>query len=322
MDFTAKQSCLFQINFSPVHARCKVAKLDLMTVIQPTHNAMFRRQNHAGSRSLRSTRHRFEDREAPTIVEPTDAIIRIAVTCVCGSDLWGRIEGCSRSMARRQWRTSTAESSSRGQRGEVYQARSVRHRLIRYSDNKPHCHCGHQSSCVKREFIGRAQAPVLRVPLAHGTLVPTPGFPSDDLLASLLTTSDALGTDWFAAGAANVKPESTVAVIGDGAVGLLAIFSTKQMGAERIIAMSRHETRQKLAREFGAIDIVTERGDEGVARTATAASKKRDAGERDPISLAVLLCRPRAPLIEIGVRSWTGNASVLQSLDPKSTTAD
>jgi threonine dehydrogenase-like Zn-dependent dehydrogenase len=112
----------------------------------------------------------------------------------------------------------------------------------------------------------RAQAPLLRVPLADGTLVPTPGEPSDDLVPSLLTTSDVLGTGWFAADAANVKPGRTVVVVGDGAVGLLGVLSARQMGAERIIAMSRHESRQKLAREFGATDIVTERGGEGVAR--------------------------------------------------------
>jgi threonine dehydrogenase-like Zn-dependent dehydrogenase len=135
------------------------------------------------------------------------------------------------------------------------------------SDNAcPNCLYGYQSSCVHREFITRAQAPVLRVPLADGTLVPTSGVPSDSLVPSLLATSDVLGTGWFAADAANVKPGSTIAVVGDGAVGLLAVLSAKQMGAERIIAMSRHETRQRLAREFGATDIVTERGDEGVAR--------------------------------------------------------
>ena len=119
---------------------------------------------------------------------------------------------------------------------------------------------------AQREFIGGAQAPLLRVPLADGTLVATPEVPSDDLIPSLLTLSDVLGTGWFAADAANVKPGATVAVVGDGAVGLLGVLSAKQMGAERIIAMSRHESRQKLAREFGATDIVTERGDEGVAR--------------------------------------------------------
>jgi threonine dehydrogenase-like Zn-dependent dehydrogenase len=135
------------------------------------------------------------------------------------------------------------------------------------SDNTcPHCQYGYQSSCTRREFMTGAQAPLLRVPLADGTLVPTPSVPSDDLVPSLLTTSDVLGTGWFAADAANVKPGSTVAVVGDGAVGLLGVLSAKQMGAERIIAMSRHESRQKLAREFGATDIVTERGSDGVAR--------------------------------------------------------
>ena len=104
------------------------------------------------------------------------------------------------------------------------------------------------------------------MPLADGTLVATDEVPSDDLLPSLLAASDVLGTGWFAADAANVKPGATVAVVGDGAVGLLGVLSAKQMGAERIIAMSRHAARQALAREFGATDIVTERGDEGVAR--------------------------------------------------------
>jgi threonine dehydrogenase-like Zn-dependent dehydrogenase len=128
------------------------------------------------------------------------------------------------------------------------------------------CHAGYQTSCQQREFVTTAQAPVLRVPLADGTLVSTPDVPADELVPSLLTLSDVMGTGWFAADAANVKPGSTVVVVGDGAVGLLGVLSAKQMGAERIIAMSRHDMRQKLAKEFGATDIVTERGDEGVAR--------------------------------------------------------
>jgi threonine dehydrogenase-like Zn-dependent dehydrogenase len=136
------------------------------------------------------------------------------------------------------------------------------------SDNTcPHCQYGYQSSCAHREFMLRAQAPFLRVPQADGTLVPTAGgVPSKDLVPSLLAASDVLGTGWFAADAANVKPGGTVVVVGDGAVGLLGVLSAKQMGAGRIIAMSRHEKRQKLAREFGATDIVTERGDDGIAR--------------------------------------------------------
>src|SRR5207248_6501549 len=111
-----------------------------------------------------------------------------------------------------------------------------------------------------------AQAPFLRVPLADGTLVATPDIPSDDLIPSLLAASDVLGTGWFGADAANVQPGNTVAIVGDGAVGLCAVIAAKQRGAERIIMMSRHEARQKLAREFGATDIVTERGHEGVDR--------------------------------------------------------
>jgi threonine dehydrogenase-like Zn-dependent dehydrogenase len=135
------------------------------------------------------------------------------------------------------------------------------------SDNTcPHCRAGYQTSCQHREFVGGAQAPLLRVPLADGTLVPTPAIPSDDLIPSLLAASDVMGTGWFAAEAANVQPGATVVVVGDGAVGLVGVLSAKLKGAERIIAMSRHETRQRLAREFGATDIVPERGDEGVAR--------------------------------------------------------
>ncbi|MGH3636870.1 MAG: zinc-binding dehydrogenase, partial [Mycobacterium sp.] len=111
-----------------------------------------------------------------------------------------------------------------------------------------------------------AQAEMLRVPLADGTLVATPEMPDDGLVPSLLTLSDVMGTGWFAAVAADVQPGMTVAVVGDGAVGLLGVLSAAQLGARRIIAMSRHEQRQKLASEFGATDIVVERADEGVER--------------------------------------------------------
>jgi threonine dehydrogenase-like Zn-dependent dehydrogenase len=137
------------------------------------------------------------------------------------------------------------------------------------SDNTcPICQAGYQSRCVHSEYVGAggAQAELLRVPLADGTLVATPDTPSVDLIPSLLAASDVLGTGWYGAVAAEAGPGKTVAVVGDGAVGLLAVLAAKQLGAEQIIAMSRHEPRQKLAREFGATDIVTERGDEGVAR--------------------------------------------------------
>ncbi len=129
------------------------------------------------------------------------------------------------------------------------------------------CQAGYQSACVRREGAAPdgAQAERMRVPLADGTLVATPGMPDDDLVPSLLAASDVLGTGWFAAVAAQAGPGKTVAVVGDGAVGLLGVLAARQLGAERVIAMSRHESRQKLALEFGATDIVTERGDAGVA---------------------------------------------------------
>jgi threonine dehydrogenase-like Zn-dependent dehydrogenase len=130
------------------------------------------------------------------------------------------------------------------------------------------CRAGYQTSCVQRQpgAATGGQAQRLRVPLADGTLVATPELPPDDLVPSLLATSDVLGTGWFGAVAAEAGPGKTVAVVGDGAVGLLAVLAAKQLGAERIIAMSRHPSRQLLALEFGATDIVTERGDEGVAK--------------------------------------------------------
>src|SRR5437899_459490 len=210
---------------------------------------------------------RFEERDDPTIVKPTDAIIRMSATCVCGSDLWP-YRGFN----------PTAEPSPMGHEYcgiveevgreviSVKPGQFVIGSFFASDNNCPNCQAGYQSGCQQAEFVGGAQAPVLRVPLADGTLVATSDVPSNDLIPNLLALSDVMGTGWFAAEAANVKPGSTVAIVGDGAVGLLGVLSAKQMGAERIIAMSRHESRQKLAREFGATDIVTERGDEGVAR--------------------------------------------------------
>jgi threonine dehydrogenase-like Zn-dependent dehydrogenase len=130
------------------------------------------------------------------------------------------------------------------------------------------CRAGYQSRCVHAELMGMigTQAEYARVPLADGTLVATPELPTDDLVPSLLAASDVLGTGWFAAVAAEAGPGKTVAVVGDGAVGLLGVLAARELGAERIIAMSRHADRQALARRYGATDIVTERGDEGVAK--------------------------------------------------------
>ena len=212
---------------------------------------------------------RFEERDEPTIIEPTDAIIRLSATCVCGSDLWpyrgiGLAQDAPPTPMGHEYCGIVEEVGRAVTR--VKPGQFVIGFFFASDNTCPNCQAGYQSSCQHREFVGGAQAGLLRVPLADGTLVATPEVPGDDLIPSLLTLSDVMGTGWFAADAANVRPGSTVAVVGDGAVGLLGVLSARQMGAERIIAMSRHEPRQKLAREFGATDIVTERGDEGVAR--------------------------------------------------------
>jgi len=209
---------------------------------------------------------RFEERDDPRITKPTDAIISMSATCVCGSDLWpyrGANPITQPTPMGHEYCGIVEEVGSAVSR--VKPGQFVIGSFFASDNTCPNCHAGYQSGCQHAEFVGGAQAPVLRVPLADGTLVATRDVPSNDLIPNLLALSDVMGTGWFAAEAANVKPGKTVAVVGDGAVGLLGVLSAKQMGAARIIAMSRHESRQKLAREFGATDIVTERGDEGVA---------------------------------------------------------
>ena len=210
---------------------------------------------------------RFVERDTPKIQEPTDAIIRMAATCVCGSDLWPYrgISPVTQPTPMGHEYCGIVEEVGKAvtsiKRGEF-----VIGSFFASDNTCPHCRAGYQTHCQHREIVSTAQAPLMRVPLAEGTLVATPEVPPRDMVPSLLALSDVMGTGWFAADAANVKPGKTVVVVGDGAVGLLGVLSARQMGAERIIAMSRHASRQKLAREFGATDIVTERGADGVAR--------------------------------------------------------
>ena len=210
---------------------------------------------------------RFEERETPKIIKPTDAIIRISATCVCGSDLWPYrgIQPIAQPTPMGHEYCGIVEDIGSAVTS-IKPGQFVIGSFFASDNTCPNCQVGYQSSCQHAEFVSTAQAPLLRVPLADGTLVATPDVPSGEMVPSLLALSDVMGTGWFAADAANVKPGSTVAVVGDGAVGLLGVLSAKQMGAERIIAMSRHQSRQKLAREFGATDIVTERGEKGMAR--------------------------------------------------------
>jgi threonine dehydrogenase-like Zn-dependent dehydrogenase len=212
---------------------------------------------------------RVEERPDPRIVAPTDAIVRLSGTCICGSDLWPY-----RGVETFEWPAPMGHEYAGivqevGREVKAIQPGQFVIGSFFASDNTCEiCRAGYQSSCIRREPIGSegAQAELLRVPLAEGTLVATPEVPAEDLIPSFLAASDVLGTGWFGAVAAEVSPDKTVAVVGDGAVGLLAVMAAKRLGAKRIITMSRHAPRQQLAREFGATHIVEERGDEGVAR--------------------------------------------------------
>ncbi|WP_063043527.1 zinc-dependent alcohol dehydrogenase family protein [Nocardia pseudovaccinii] len=208
---------------------------------------------------------RFEQLPDPVITAPTDAIIRTVATCVCGSDLWPYrgIDPVDDPHPMGHEYVGIVEEIG-DQVSAVAPGQFVIGSFATSDNTCPHCRNGYQSACVHREFMTTCQAEYVRIPNADGTLVATPDQPDDSLIPSLLTLSDVMGTGWYAAVAAEVRPGATVAVVGDGAVGLSAVLAAKELGAERIIAMSRHESRQKLATAFGATDIVTERGDDGV----------------------------------------------------------
>ena len=211
---------------------------------------------------------RSEELPEPTIIEPTDAIVRNAATCVCGSDLWEYrgLNPIEQPQPFGHEYCGVVEAVGDAVTS-VKPGQFVIGSFFASDGTCPNCRNGFQTSCLQREFMAGCQAEVVRVPMADGSLVATPEHPVPDLVPSLLACSDVMGTGWFAADCANVQPGMTVAVVGDGAVGLCGVLAARQMGADRVIAMSRHEPRQKLAREFGATDIVAERGDEGVEHT-------------------------------------------------------
>lgn len=251
---------------------------------------------------------RCEEVAEPQILKPTDAIIRLSASCICGSDLWpfrGLNDVTSPLAMGHEYCGIVEEVGS-----AVKTVRPGQFVVGSFciSDNTcPHCRFGFQSSCEQREFMTAAQAPLARVPLADGTLVATPERPADDLIPSLLATSDVLGTGWYAADAARVQPGSTAVVVGDGAVGLMGVLAAKQMGAARIIAMSRHKTRQNLALEFGATDIISERGDAGIARVKEltkgvgAESVLECVGTRESMMQAINCARPGGAIGFVGV---------------------
>ncbi|MCD9154872.1 zinc-dependent alcohol dehydrogenase family protein [Aeromicrobium duanguangcaii] len=211
---------------------------------------------------------RVEDRPDPRIEEPTDAIIAVTAACVCGSDLWP-YRGAESVHDQVMGHEYVGVVEEVGPEVSTIKGGDFVVGSFWASDGTCEiCRSGYEAYCVHRVPMGAigTQAQRARIPLADGTLVATPAMPDEDLLPSLLTASDVLGTGWFAAVAAEAGPGKTVAVVGDGAVGLMGILAARRLGADRVIACSRHEDRQALAREFGATDIVTERGDDAVVR--------------------------------------------------------
>lgn len=210
---------------------------------------------------------RVEDRDDPVIVDPTDAIIRTVASCVCGSDLWPYrgLDEVRRPRAIGHEYVGVVEQVG-DQVAGIEPGQFVVGGFYASDGTCAHCRAGFQRSCVNRAGFDGCQSEYIRIPWADGTLVATPSPPGDDLVPGLLALSDVMSTGWHAAIAAGVRPGMTVAVVGDGAVGLCAVLAAVESGAARVIAMSRHAARQKLATEFGATDIVAERGDEGVAR--------------------------------------------------------
>jgi len=261
---------------------------------------------------------RLEDQPDPVIKATTDAIVKVVAACVCGSDLWYY-----------RGDTPMKEPSRIGHEfvGIVEEigtdVRSLRQgdfviAPFMYSDNTcPHCRVGIQSACSAGGFWGGpdrdglladgGQGEYVRVPLADGTLVATRETPDAAMVPSLLALSDVMGTGWHAAMAAGVQEGDTVVLVGDGAVGLSGVLAASRMGAERVVAMSRHESRQRIAREFGATDVIAERGEAGEsAALELTGGVGADAvlecvGTGQAMTTAIAVARPGATVGYVGV---------------------
>lgn len=261
---------------------------------------------------------RVETVADPELVNQTDAIVRVVASCICGSDLWPYRGITKVDEPRRIGHefVGVVEQVGRDVRtlcsGQFVIAPFV------ISDNAcVHCRHGIHTSCVNGEgwcqtdrdghLIDGGQGEFVRVPLGDGTLVAVEEMPDDDRIGALLTLSDVMSTGHHAALGARVEPGSTVVVVGDGAVGLCGVLAARRLGAERIIAMSRHASRQRVARSFGATDIVTTRGDEGAAEVMSllgdvgADSVLECVGTEQSMSQAIACARPGGHVGYVGV---------------------
>ncbi len=251
---------------------------------------------------------RVEEVPDPVITKPTDAIIKVTAGCICGSDLWpyrGHNDITAGDTIGHECIGVIEEVGS-----EVTDFAVGDFVIVPFDhcDNTcAHCRYGMQSACVNLGMTASGQAEYALVTQANGSLVKTDGMPDEALVPSLLALSDVMATGWHAAVAAGVRKGGTVVVVGDGAVGLCGVLAAAQMGAERVIAMSRHEPRQDIARQFGATDIVAERGREGAARIADltegigADAVLECVGTDDAIKTAFAVARPGSTVGFVGV---------------------
>jgi threonine dehydrogenase-like Zn-dependent dehydrogenase len=215
---------------------------------------------------------RIENVPDPRIEEPTDAVMRVTRACICGSDLWPYQALKESDGARIMGHEAIGVVEETGSDVRTVKAGDVVVMPFAFSDGTcMFCQEGLQSECIHGGFFGNTEVPgaqseAVRIPQADGTLYALPVGEDDALMPSLLTLSDVLGTGHHAAVVARVGPGATVAVVGDGAVGLCGVIAAKRLGAEQIIIMGRHDVRTRLGREFGATDVVSERGPEAVER--------------------------------------------------------
>src|SRR5256714_3552407 len=215
---------------------------------------------------------RIENVPDARVIEPTDAVLVVSRACICGSDLWPYKTLEHSDTGQRMGHEAIGVVEAVGADVRTMKAGDVVVMPFAYSDGTcVFCHEGLHTSCIHGGFFGTedtdgAQAEAVRVPQADGTLVVLPVGRDDKLMPSLLTLSDVMGTGHHAALAARVEPGKSVAVVGDGAVGLCGVIAARRLGSEQIVILGRHPDRIALAKEFGATDVVSERGEEAIER--------------------------------------------------------
>jgi threonine dehydrogenase-like Zn-dependent dehydrogenase len=256
---------------------------------------------------------RIENVPDPKIIEATDAVIRVTRACVCGSDLWPYQKMEQSETGRVMGHEAIGVVEDVGADVRTIKRGDFVIMPFAFSDGTcPFCHDGLQTSCIHGGFFGTpdvagAQAEAVRIPLADGTLFPVGACADEALLASLLTLSDVMGTGHHAAVIANVTPGKSVAVVGDGAVGLCGVIAAKRLGAEQIVILGRHADRIALARDFGATDVVSERGDAAVEKVRELTggygvhSVLECVGLEQAVNTAISIARPGGAVGRVGV---------------------